>query len=54
VATFKNLKLNTTIISLRVADSLLDGFRQEANKVDEPHQSVMKVWLTETLRGVNG
>ena len=54
VATFKNLKLTTTIISLRVADSLLDGFRQEANKVDVPHQSVMKVWLTETLRGVNG
>ncbi len=44
----------TTVISFRVADRLLDGFRQEANKVDVPHQSLMKVWLTETLREVNG
>jgi len=37
-----------------VTDSLPDGFRQEANEVDVPYQSLMKVWLTEKLREVNG
>ena len=54
VATFKNLKPSTTSISLRLTDSLLDGIRQEANKLDVPYQSLMKVWLTEKLREVNG
>ena len=50
VATFKNLKPSTTSISLRLADSLLDGIRQQANKMDVPYQSLMKIWLTEKLR----
>jgi predicted DNA binding CopG/RHH family protein len=54
VAKFKNLKPSTTSISLRLTDSLLDGIRQEANKLDVPYQSLMKVWLTEKLREVNG
>lgn len=48
--TFKNLKPSTTSISIRLSDSLLDGIRQQANKLDVPYQSLMKVWLTEKLR----
>jgi len=47
---FKNLKPSTTSISIRLSDSLLDGIRQQANKLDVPYQSLMKVWLTEKLR----
>jgi hypothetical protein len=36
--------------SKRLADSLLDGIRQQANKMDVPYQSLMKIWLTEKLR----
>ena len=50
IAQFKNLKPTTTSISLRLSDSLLDGIRQQANKLDVPYQSLMKVWLTEKLR----
>lgn len=49
---FKNLKPSTTSISLRLSDSLLDGIRQQANKLDVPYQSLMKVWLTEKLQEV--
>jgi predicted DNA binding CopG/RHH family protein len=48
-AKFKNLKPSTTSISLRMSDSLLDGIRRQANKLDVPYQSLMKVWLTEKL-----
>ncbi|NBP11184.1 MAG: hypothetical protein EBV33_10015, partial [Betaproteobacteria bacterium] len=41
LATFKNLKPSTTSISLRLSDSLLDGIRQQANKLDVPYQSLM-------------
>jgi predicted DNA binding CopG/RHH family protein len=54
VARFKHLKPSTTSISLRLSDSLLDGIRQQANKLDVPYQSLMKVWLTEKLREANG
>jgi predicted DNA binding CopG/RHH family protein len=47
---FKNLKPSTTSISIRLSDSLLDGIRQQANKLDVPYQSLMKVWLTEKLQ----
>ncbi len=50
VARFKNLKPSTTSISIRLSDSLLEGIRQQANKLDVPYQSLMKVWLTEKLR----
>ncbi len=48
-AKFTNLKPTTTSISLRLSDSLLDGIRRQANKLDVPYQSLMKVWLTEKL-----
>jgi predicted DNA binding CopG/RHH family protein len=54
VAKFKNLKPSTTSISLRLTDSLLDGIRHQANKLDVPYQSLMKVWLTEKLREAKG
>ena len=50
VARFKNLKPSTTSISIRLSDSLLEGIRQQANKLDVPYQSLMKVWLTEKLQ----
>jgi len=50
LARFPNLKPTTTSISLRLSDSLLDGIRQQANKMDVPYQSLMKIWLTEKLR----
>ena len=49
VVKFTNLKPSTTSISLRLSDSLLDGIRRQANKLDVPYQSLMKVWLTEKL-----
>ena len=51
---FKNLKPSTTSISLRLTDSLLEGIRREANKLDVPYQSLMKVWLTEKLGEKSG
>ena len=50
VGKFKNLKPSTTSISIRLSDSLLDGIRREANRLDVPYQSLMKVWLTEKLQ----
>ena len=50
MARLPNLKPTTTSISLRLSDSLLDGIRQQANKMDVPYQSLMKIWLTEKLR----
>jgi len=49
MANFANLKPSTTSISLRLSDSLLEGIRQQANKLDVPYQSLMKIWLTEKL-----
>lgn len=49
-ATFKNLKPTTRSISLRLSDSLLEGIRRQANELDVPYQSLMKVWLMEKLR----
>ncbi|NBU44857.1 MAG: hypothetical protein EBS37_12355 [Betaproteobacteria bacterium] len=54
VAEFKNLMPSTTSISLRLTDSLLDGIRQQTNKLDVPNQPLMKGWLTEKLREANG
>jgi predicted DNA binding CopG/RHH family protein len=48
-ATFPNLKLSTTAISLRVPQGLLDRIKIAANKRDVPYQSLIKVWLTEKV-----
>ena len=49
MANFSNLKPSTTSISLRLSDSLLEGIRRQANQLDVPYQSLMKIWLTEKL-----
>ena len=48
-ARFPNLKLSTTAISLRLPQGLLDRIKIAANKRDVPYQSLIKVWLAETL-----
>ena len=50
IAHFSHLKPSTTSISLRLSDSLLERIRQQANKLDVPYQSLMKIWLMEKLR----
>ena len=50
---FKIRNPSITGVSLQLTDSLLDGIRQQAYKLDVPHQSWMKVWLTEQLREAN-
>lgn len=47
VVRIKNLKPSTTSFSIRLSESLLEGIRQQANKLDVHYQSLMKVWLTE-------
>ena len=48
-ASFPNLKLSTTSISLRLPQHLLDAIKVAANKRDVPYQSLIKVWLSERL-----
>jgi predicted DNA binding CopG/RHH family protein len=48
-ATFPNLKLSTTAISLRLPQGLLDRIKVAANKRDVPYQSLIKVWLAEKV-----
>lgn len=44
---FPNLKASTKSISLRLPEPLLDRIRAQANKMDVPYQSLMKMWLSE-------
>jgi predicted DNA binding CopG/RHH family protein len=44
---FPNLQPSTRTISIRIPESLLDRIRVQANKLDVPYQSLMKVWLAE-------
>ncbi len=48
-ATFPNLKPTTQSISLRLPGTLLERIRAQANKLDVPYQSLMKVWLAEKV-----
>jgi predicted DNA binding CopG/RHH family protein len=48
-ASFPNLKLSTTSISLRLPQAMLDRIKVEANRRDVPYQSLIKVWLNEKL-----
>ncbi len=47
--TMPNLKPTTASISLRLSQSFLEGIKLQANKMDVPYQSLMKVWLAEKL-----
>ena len=44
-----NLKPTTASISLRLSQSFLEGIKTQANKMDVPYQSLMKIWLAEKL-----
>ena len=46
---FPNLQPSTKTISIRLPESLLDRIRVQANKLDVPYQSLMKVWLAEKV-----
>lgn len=48
-ATFPNLKLSTTTISLRLPAGLLGDLKTLANKLDVPYQSLLKVLLAESI-----
>ena len=47
--TMPNLKPSTASISLRLSQSFLEGIKLQANKLDVPYQSLMKIWLAEKL-----
>lgn len=48
--TMPNLKPSTASISLRLPQSFLEGIKLQANKLDVPYQSLMKIWLAEKLQ----
>ena len=50
--TMPNLKPTTTSISLRLSQSILENIKLQANKLDVPYQSLMKIWLAEKLEEV--
>ena len=47
--TMPNLKPTTSSISLRLSQSFLENIKLQANKLDVPYQSLMKIWLAEKL-----
>ncbi len=46
---FPNLQPGTTMISLRLPVSLLEGIKLEAAKRDVPHRSLIEMWLGEKV-----
>ncbi len=48
-ATFPNLKPTTKSISIRLPEIMLSRLRQEANRLDVPYQSLLKVIINEGL-----
>jgi len=48
---FPNLKTSTESISLRLPSPLLARIRELANERDVPYQSLMKVYLSDRVRG---
>lgn len=51
--TFPNLKPTTQSISLRLPQWMLQEIKNIANRQDVPYQSLIKVWLSESLAQVN-
>ena len=48
-AAFPDLKLSTTMISLRLPAGLLGDLKTLANQMDVPYQSLLKVLLAESI-----
>jgi predicted DNA binding CopG/RHH family protein len=49
IVTMPNLKPTTASISLRLSQGFLENIKLQANKLDVPYQSLMKIWLAEKL-----
>lgn len=49
-ASMPNLKPSTKTISLRLPEGLLESIKIEANKLDMPYQSLIKVWLANDVK----
>lgn len=49
-----NLRPSTRAISLRLPESLLATIRAQANRLDVPYQSLMKLWLAEKATAAAG
>lgn len=49
-AVLPNLKLSTKTISLRLPEGLLNSIKVEANKLDMPYQSLIKLWLAKEVQ----
>jgi len=49
-AEFPNLKPTLKTISIRIPQSILEGYKVLANKRDVPYQSLMKLALSDGLR----
>lgn len=47
---FPNLKPTTRTISLRLPESLFIDLKMQANRMDVPYQSLMKVYLADRVR----
>ena len=46
---FPNLKFSTETISLRVPAGMLDDVKIQANKIDVPYQSLLKIYISGAL-----
>ncbi len=49
-AAFTNLKPSLKTISIRIPEDLLEQYKIQANKLDLPYQSLMKVALSEGIQ----
>lgn len=47
LTSFPNLRPSTKTISLLLPEDVLNTIRSHANKLDDPYQSLMKLWLAE-------
>ena len=52
--TFPRLKPSTKTISIRLPEGLLESIKLLANKRDIPYQSLMKVFLQDKVKEVEG
>lgn len=49
LAEFPNLKPSTKTISIRLPEHLLNNIKKQANKLDVPYQSYMKILLADKV-----
>ncbi len=48
---FPNLKPSTRTVSIRLPESLIAALKALANKKDVPYQSLVKIFLSEKIKG---